>query len=66
MNARLTEFSRLKEETTSQSTVFDMSKREYEEKIREKNEIINELKSRLNNCDKLIDQNRRERDLIFQ
>ena len=66
MNAKYNELSRLKEESTSQSTIFDHTKRDFDEKLREKNEAINELKNRLSNCDKLIDQNRRERDLIFQ
>lgn len=56
---RNSEVGKLREETTSQSTIFDNSRKDFDEKVREKTEIINELKVRLGNCEKLIEQNRR-------
>jgi predicted RNase H-like nuclease (RuvC/YqgF family) len=66
INLKSSEIIRLKEETTSQSTIFDHSKRDFDERLRERSEIINDLKNRLSNCEKLIEQNRRERDLLIQ
>jgi DNA repair exonuclease SbcCD ATPase subunit len=66
ISIKSTEIIRLKEDTTAQSNIFEFSRKEYDDKLRERMDMINDLKNRLVNCEKMIDQNRRERDMLLQ
>jgi hypothetical protein len=59
VSIKSTELIRLKEDTTAQSNIFEYSRKDLDDKLRERIEMINDLKSRLANCEKMIDQNRR-------
>ena len=50
----------------SQSTHIDTTIREWDQKLREKKEVIKELQSKMNKIEAQLEQSRKEKDLIYQ